>query len=68
MLDGIKNKIWEIIKNAANELVTTIVMEKKDEWATELTEEINTTDSDWVKFRNAIYLSLIDKITAEKEA
>lgn len=68
MLDGIKNKLWDIAIDALNNLAYTIFMAKKDEWQNDLTEEINNTDSEWVKFRNAIYLSIIDKIISEKSA
>lgn len=67
MLDGIKNTIWNIFIDALNNIVHAVFMAKKDEWKEELTAEISSTDSDWVKTRDAVYLSLIDKITQEEE-
>lgn len=53
---------WRFSDNIANDIIT-----QKDEIVKELTDEINSTDSYWVKFRNAIYLSLIEKVVAEQE-
>lgn len=53
---------WRFNDNIANDIIT-----QKDEIVKELTDEINSTDSYWVKFRNAIYLSLIEKVVAEQE-
>lgn len=53
---------WRFNDNIANVIIT-----QKDEIVKELTDEINSTDSYWVKFRNAIYLSLIEKVVAEQE-
>lgn len=66
MFNSITNSIWGIIKDALDNIMHTIVMSKKDEWVEELTKEIDTTDSAWVKLRNTIYLSWIEKIVSEE--
>lgn len=68
MIDRIKDSIWEFTKDALGKVMYNIFMSKKDEWVEELSEEINTTDIEWVKFRNTLYLSIIDKITSEENA
>lgn len=67
MLDSIKLAIWGFIRDIADDIIRNIIITQKDEIVKELTDEINSTDSYWVKFRNAIYLSLIEKVVAEQE-
>lgn len=67
MLDSIKLALWGFIRDIADDIIRNIIITQKDEIVTELTDEINSTDSYWVKFRNAIYLSLIEKVVAEQE-
>ena len=67
MLDSIKLALWGFIRDIADDIIRNVIITQKDEIVTELTDEINSTDSYWVKFRNAIYLSLIEKVVAEQE-
>lgn len=67
MLDSIKLALWGFIRDIADDIIRNIILTQKDEIVKELTDEINSTDSYWVKFRNAIYLSLIEKVVAEQE-
>lgn len=67
MLDNIKLALWGFIRDIADDIIRNIIITQKDEIVKELTDEINSTDSYWVKFRNAIYLSLIEKVVAEQE-
>lgn len=67
MLDSIKLALWGFIRDIADDIIRNIIITQKDEIIKELTDEINSTDSYWVKFRNAIYLSLIEKVVAEQE-
>ena len=67
MLDGIKLALWGFVRDIADDIIRNIIITQKDEIIKELTDEINSTDSYWVKFRNAIYLSLIEKVVAEQE-
>jgi hypothetical protein len=67
MLDSIKLALWGFIRDIADDIIRNIIITQKDEIVKELTDEINSTDSYWVKFRNAIYLSLIEKVVAEQE-
>lgn len=67
MLDSIKLALWGFIRDIADDIIRNIITTQKDEIIKELTDEINSTDSYWVKFRNAIYLSLIEKVVAEQE-
>lgn len=67
MLDSIKLALWGFIRDIADDIIRNIIITQKDKIVKELTDEINSTDSYWVKFRNAIYLSLIEKVVAEQE-
>lgn len=67
MLDNIKSALWGFIRDIADDIIRNVIITQKDEIVKELTDEINSTDSYWVKFRNAIYLSLIEKVVAEQE-
>ena len=67
MLDSITLALWGCIRDIADDIIRNIIITQKDEIVKELTDEINSTDSYWVKFRNAIYLSLIEKVVAEQE-
>lgn len=67
MLDSIKLALWGFVRDIADDIIRNIIITQKDEIVKELTDEINSTDSYWVKFRNAIYLSLIEKVVAEQE-
>ena len=67
MLDSIKLALWGFIRDIADDIIRNIIITQKDEIVKELTDEINSTDIYWVKFRNAIYLSLIEKVVAEQE-
>ena len=67
MLDSIKLALWGFVRDIADDIIRNVIITQKDEIVTELTDEINSTDSYWVKFRNAIYLSLIEKVVAEQE-
>lgn len=67
MLDSIKLALWGFVRDIADDIIRNIIITQKDEIIKELTDEINSTDSYWVKFRNAIYLSLIEKVVAEQE-
>lgn len=67
MLDSIKLALWGFIRDIADDIIRNIIITQKDEIVKELTDEINSTDSYWVKFRNAIYLSLIEKVVTEQE-
>lgn len=67
MLDSIKLALWGFIRDIADDIIRNVIITQKDEIVKELTDEINSTDSYWVKSRNAIYLSLIEKVVAEQE-
>lgn len=67
MLDSIKLALQGFIRDIADDIIRNIIITQKDEIVKELTDEINSTDSYRVKFRNAIYLPLIEKVVAEQE-